>query len=274
MTPRPTFLRVVNSEAEIPFPAGAQRIHSLRVLDDGGSPWWAWTAPTKKPLYTSGGLAWFREQGFLSAAEAERLPSQYTVGIVAPCSVCQGARTQCPNHGRHGVSYELVLVDSQAPKEQTTPKATPLRTWRDFAAARQRAWHLRGAQRHRGRVKQAAPADLQGLGAPALCQKIIDALKWSKLRERDRPQLAEIRQLAAVAIDSQRRGKTAASAAKKGAPEQIGVVTAARRMQRLLRQLLEKKIGVVAKPCLELALQAAVDLERKFSRTRTSETAG
>lgn len=272
MTPRPAFLRVVNSEAEIPFPAGAQRIHSLRVLDDGGSPWWAWTSPTKKPLSSSGGLSWFRDRGDLSASEAESLPAQYTVGIVAPCPVCQGTRKQCPNHGRHGVTYELVLVDSQAAPEQITPKATPLRTWSDFAAARQRAWHLRAAQRHRSQVRQAPPEDLQGQGAPALCQKILDALEWSKLREKDRPQLAEIRQLATIAIESQRRGKQAPPQ-KKGA-EQIGVVTAARRIQRLLRQLLDKKIGVVAKPCIEMALQAAVDLERKFSRTRTSDTAG
>lgn len=261
----PEFLRIVRSEAEIPFPRGAKRIHAARWVGDGGPTRWLWTEPTTEPLQTSGGLAWLRQRGALPA-RSRTLPTRYTVGIIAPCPRCgkTDSARDCKNHGQRGITCELVMVDAAA--KNPAPSTQPLKGWLEFAEARQKNWHRRAAREHHRR-RGKAPEDLRGVGVVTLCDQVLTALNDARVSKQLGQAGVDARALAG-ALRAVGSPKADAAAELLKRYERVGNVTAARKIQRLLDEVLTKKTFTAAqRRCIESAQEAARNLERKFSRT-------
>jgi len=250
--PRP--IRIVRAESDIPFPPGAERIHSIRWVGDSGPPRWLWTVPTKKPLSGNGCLAWFYRRGVLKAPE---LPARYTVGIVAPCPSCGASGEDgdgCRNHGQRGITYELVEVDRNAPLESVTAKSVPLRTWEEFAAARRAAWQRRAQIRYDARRLPRSKV-LPGVGVIELARRITEALP---VRLVGRSQAVKDVRALAKSIQDRARGEIRRDGG--------GIITTARKIERLLEQEMTgrpKKVRAAMTAAAETARQIAEKYSRK-----------
>lgn len=138
----PATLSVVRREQDIVPPRWARgRVHSVRFLRDARKGRWRWTPETDAPLSQSGGLGLLVAMGELKEA---RMPARYSVAFVGDCAACNNTRMDngkpCADCHENGVISEVILVDSQVPRDSEALRAggyEPTR-WRPYRLAAKR----------------------------------------------------------------------------------------------------------------------------------------